>query len=196
MIDLTPATEAMERVLDGVRDDQMESPTPCTEYTVGDIIDHVEQTAYIAAAVGRRDEAVLAQVGGAPRPVHAEPDWRQVLAEDLVELALAWKAPAAWEGPGALPGSDLPSGTWGRIFLTEMVVHGWDLAVATGQGYELDASTAQVCWEHVSVFLQGAPLPALWGPPVGVGEDAPLLDRIVAMTGRDPGWSPDRSSAA
>ncbi|MEV5569564.1 hypothetical protein AB0L06_05915 [Spirillospora sp. NPDC052269] len=41
-------------------------------------------------------------------------------------------------------------------------------------------------------FIPRAPLPALWRPPVDVPEDAPLIDRIVGVTGRNPAWDAGR----
>ena len=87
-----------------------------------------------------------------------------------------------------MPGSDLSNETWGRIALTELVVHGWDLAVATGQrideSFDLPEHTLRACLDHVAEFVPDAPFPELWGTPVVVAPDAPLLDRILAITGR------------
>ncbi len=68
-----------------------------------------------------------------------------------------------------------------------MVVHGWDLARATGRPFGLDDEQAlRACLEHVAEFVPNAPVPQLWGPPAVVADDAPLIDRIVAITGRTP----------
>jgi len=101
-------------------------------------------------------------------------------------LGKAWDDPAAWEGIGNVPDSDLSNTTWGKITLTELVVHGWDIATATGQPFDLPEQTLQACFDHVAVFVPNAPLPDLWGPPAEVPPDASLLDRIVAITGRVP----------
>lgn len=70
--------------------------------------------------------------------------------------------------------------------LTELVVHGWDLATATGQPFDLPAHTLEACFEQVAALVPNAPLPDLWGPPVEIRPDAALLVRIVAATGRAP----------
>ena len=59
-----------------------------------------------------------------------------------------------------------------------MVVHGWDLATATGQPFELPEPTLQAVWECLTEFLPTLPVPV---PP-----DASLLDRIVGTAGRKP----------
>jgi hypothetical protein len=66
------------------------------------------------------------------------------------------------------------------------VVHGWDIATATGQPFELPDVTLRACLDHVAAFLPNAPAPALWGPPVEVDRGATLVDRIVATAGRVP----------
>ena len=66
-----------------------------------------------------------------------------------------------------------------------MVVHGWDLATATGQPFELPEPTLQAVWEYLTEFLP-EPVRASWGAAVPVPPDASLLDRIVGMGGRKP----------
>lgn len=179
MIDLKPACHGMIGALAGVGDDQLTWSSPCTEYTVGDLVDHVDQVSLGAAALARH----AAELPG-PGAVHLEPGWRDRVAPHVREVGEAWDDPAAWEGSGNVPGSDLSNEMWGKITLTELVVHGWDIAKATGQLFNLPEHTLQACLDHVAKFVPNAPVPALWGPPVDVAPDAPLLIRILAITGR------------
>lgn len=175
----------MIAVLAGVTDSQLTSPSPCAEYTVGDLIDHVDQVCRGATALARR-AAELPGTGIGPDAVHLGPGWRDSVARHVRELGEAWDDPAAWQGSGSVPGSELSDEMWGKIALTELVVHGWDIARATGQPFGLPEHTLQACLDHVAAFVPNAPVPALWGPPAGVAPDAALLDRIVAITGRTP----------
>jgi uncharacterized protein (TIGR03086 family) len=79
----------------------------------------------------------------------------------------------------------------GAVAVDELVIHGWDLARATGQPYEPDPAALQLC--H-GLLLAAADDPSrgdgIFGPVVPVPEDAPLLDRAVGLSGRDPGWTP------
>ncbi|ORM36662.1 hypothetical protein [Williamsia sp. 1135] len=70
--------------------------------------------------------------------------------------------------------------------MTEVIVHGWDLAVATNRGFVPPESVVLACHDHVEGFLAEAPLPELWGEPVAADETLSLLDRTVAIAGRDP----------
>ena len=73
--------------------------------------------------------------------------------------------------------------------LDEVTVHAWDLAVATGQPYDADPAAVRACHGFVASF--DAPTDgSLFAPPVDVPDSAPALDRLLAATGRDPGWSP------
>ncbi len=181
MIDLNPACEAMIAVLAGVADDRLNSPSPCTEYTVGDLIDHVDLVAQGTTTLALGSSAFPDRGYS-----HLEPDWRDTVTQHVRALGKAWDDPAVWEGTGNVPGSDLSNSTWAKIALTELVVHGWDIATATGQAFDLQEHTLHACLEHVAVFVPNAPLPDVWGHPVDVPPDAALLDRILAITGRDP----------
>lgn len=175
MIDLHPACRRMTDVLAGIGDDRLDGPTPCADYTVRDLIDHVGMVARGFGAVARKE-------GDAVPPAVR----RDGVAQHVADLGDAWDDPAAWQGSSSPGGLELSNELWGRIALTEMVVHGWDLAQATGQPFALPEETLRACLDHVAEFVPNAPVPELWGPAVGVGADAPLLDRIVAITGRTP----------
>lgn len=187
MFDLRPACQAMTEVLGRIAEDRFDDPTPCREYTVADLIDHVDLVVRGATSLALGDGAALSGAAGGPEPVHLEPGWPDVMAERLAVLGAAWRDAAAWSGSG-VPGSDLSNETWAKIVLTELVVHGWDLAKATGQVIVVPEPTLRICLEHVAAFVPDAPVPGLWGPPLGIGAAEPPLDRVVAITGRSPAW--------
>lgn len=171
MIDIRPACDAMIAVLSHTAGEHLTRPTPCSEYTVADLVDHVRQVAKGFAAVA----------GG-----HSPGDQRDDVAGDVRALGEAWADPAAWQGTTDTGGLELSNELWGRIALTEVVVHGWDLARAIGQPFEPPEPTLRACLSHVEEFVPNAPVPELWGPAVAVPAGAALLDRIVAATGRVP----------
>lgn len=178
MIDVTPACLRFAELLSGVRDDQLDAPTPCDEFSVGDLVDHVDHVARGAAALAAGVE------DPGPRATHLDPAWRQLVEASLLEFARSWADPAVWAGnpEGGLFG--FSNEIWGRISFTEVVVHGWDLAKATEQSFELPQSALEACWDHVETFVPNAPFEGLWGPQVVIGAEAPLLDRILGVTGR------------
>ena len=72
-------------------------------------------------------------------------------------------------------------------------MHGWDIAAATGHGYACETDLVQAAYEFVQSAVAQDPegSPGLFGPPVRVPDSAPLLDRLIGLTGRDPAWRPD-----
>jgi len=74
----------------------------------------------------------------------------------------------------------------------ELVVHGWDIARATGQPFDCGAATLDEVESTVRQVRDGhdGDIPGLFGPVVPVAGDAPALERVLGLTGRDPAWSP------
>lgn len=117
-------------------------------------------------------------------------DWPTVIPAVLAELAAAWRDPKAWTGMTMAGGVELPGEVGGLVANNELVVHGWDLAVATGQSYEVAAENLDASWEMVAQTPdEPGTRHGLFGPVVPVPDDAPLLDRVLGGAGRDPAWS-------
>jgi uncharacterized protein (TIGR03086 family) len=90
-------------------------------------------------------------------------------------------------------GGDAPGAMAGLILADELVVHGWDVARATGQPYACEPEVLGAAQEFLAQFASpdapaGPDVP--FGPARVLPGDAPLLDRVVALAGRDPAWSP------
>jgi uncharacterized protein (TIGR03086 family) len=188
MMDLTPACKRTADVLMNVTDDELDGPTPCEKLSLRDLVTHVGGLAPAFTAAARKEFGELTDtppVEGAP----LDEDWRTAYPSRLAELALAWREPAAWQGMSRAGGVDFPGEVGGIIALTEVVIHGWDVAAATGQSYDIDDATEAAVLPHVTAIAAEGPVEGLFGAAVDVPDDAPTLDRIVAMSGRDPAWS-------
>jgi uncharacterized protein (TIGR03086 family) len=183
-IDLGPAARRMAALVEGVPDDALGRATPCTRYSVGDLLDHIGGLAVAFAASARKTP-----LGGAPSGDAARlaPDWRSRIPADLAAMADAWSDAGAWDGMTAAGGVDLPGAVAGLVALDELVVHGWDLARATGQPAAYDGPDLEAVHGIVQQ-LRGAE--GVFGPEVTVAGDAPLVDRILGLAGRDPSWAP------
>lgn len=191
MLDLEPATREMSRLLDGVRDAQLGAPTPCEAYPVAALLDHIAGLSLAFTWGARKTTPPRQGPPGAPRASaeNLDPGWRKVIPERLAGLAGAWRDPGAWEGTSTVAGITMPAEALGAAALDEVVLHGWDLARATGQEFRCDPASAQA----VLAFTEQALRPdgtGLFGPVVEVPADAPVLDRALGFAGRDPAWRP------
>ena len=189
-LDLEPATRALAHVAGGIGDDQLDGPTPC-DVTVTKVLAHVVglSVAFREAARKVRDATTDTPPSLADGELPA--DWRRRLPVLLDELAGAWREPGAWEGSTRIAGLDLPAAQTGVVVNNELVLHAWDLAVATGQPYRPAPANLEASWAMVSGTPDDiAARQGLFGPVVAVPEDAPLLARVLGGAGRDPRWSP------
>ncbi len=191
--DLTPATETLARVVTGIGDDQLGAPTPCRGMTVADVLDHVDGLclAFTWAAAKDLDAGRQAPAADGSR---LPPDWRTRIPGRLAHLAAAWRDERAWAGLTRAGGIDMPGEIAGTVAIDEVVVHGWDVAVATGGDYSCDEELLQAAYGFAQAAVARDPggTPGLFGPPVPVADGAPLLHRLLGLTGRDPAWRPAR----
>lgn len=197
------ATAAGRAVIEGVRPDQYLLPTPCGDYAVRDLLNHLVMVMRRVAVLGRLgnlmdvpDDLVVAD------GTHGD-EW----------VAAAHQVQAAWDRPDALtamvrvPWAELTGADTVAIYTNEIVVHTWELAAATGQSVEWDDQVLAVSFaaiqaqmpaegrvEFFEAFAAELPDPASFEPPfaaaVPVPTDAPAIDQLVAWNGRDPRWTP------
>ena len=183
LLDLEPAAKRMADLIAGIGPESLDAPTPCPKYTLGDLVDHVGglSLAFTAAAA----KALGDDTSQAPSPEASRmaDDWQTRIPRDLAALAEAWRDPAAWSGFTQAGGVDLPGEIAGIVALDELVIHGWDVARASGQAYECDPRTLEAVYEFVApMAVSGQEAPSIFGPVVEVPEDARLLDRVIGLT--------------
>ena len=186
-LDFAPATTAVARVVRQVRDEQLGNPTPCPDFTVADLLDHLHGLCLAFTSAARKDGvAGEPSADGSRLPA----DWRPSIEGRLGTLADAWTDPAAYSGMTMAGPVELPGEVAALVALDEVVVHGWDLARATGQAYDPGEPAVLACLGFAQTFEvpDGAPGDGPFGPPVPVPTDAPALDRLAGATGRDPAW--------
>jgi uncharacterized protein (TIGR03086 family) len=183
----------MAALVAAVDDDQLDQPTPCPAYRLGDLLDHVSALSLAFTAAANKSTPPDAGQPPAPDAARLGADWRTRIAGELATLAEAWQDPAAWSGMTRAGGIDLPGEVGGLVALDELVLHGWDVARASGQPYDCDAASLEACLSFVSQFSgprSEADRGGLFGPVVETPEHASELDRLVGLAGREPGWTP------
>ena len=193
-LDLDPPAREVIGLLDGVTDDRLGDPTPCTDTSVAALLDHLMGLSLAFTWAARKTTATEGS-GGAPQAAaeKLDPDWRTELPSRLHELAAAWRDPAAWDGMTEAGGVRMTAAQTAAVAVDELVLHGWDLARATGQPFHCDPASTEVVLAFTTegarpenaAFREG-----LFGPVVDVPQDAPAFERALGLAGRDPGWQP------
>jgi uncharacterized protein (TIGR03086 family) len=193
-VDLGPAARRLADLVARVTDDELGNPTPCPAYTVGDLVEHVGGLALAFTAAANKDRNEYNDREPPPGDAsRLSDDWRTRIPRDLANLAQAWREPGAWTGMTRIAGSESPSSVVGLVAADELVVHGWDVARATGQPYDPKPEVLDAAQSFLAMFASpdapaGPEVP--FGPSRRVPDDAPLLDHVLALAGRDPGWVP------
>jgi uncharacterized protein (TIGR03086 family) len=176
MIELVAATRRRAELIANIGDDQRAPPTPCPNYTLGDLLDHQNglSQAFTDAATKKLPEGgTQAQSGKA---AHLERDWRTRIPQRSAALAEAWRDPAAWEGMTQAGAVDMPGEIAGLVALNEVIVHGWDITRASGQPYDAEPDQVEACMQTMG------PQPGEERP---VGYDVPF-GRPVEVRRREP----------
>lgn len=172
-------------VVRGVADDQLDLPTPCRDYVVRDLLNHLFEV-----VVNFQDLAEKRPVEWAEKPDHLDDGWRDRFAVETDRLVAAWSDSSTLEGVS--PGMGLPQTVVGGMALLDLIVHGWDLAVATGQPYR---PAPEAVAELHALVEQLGPTARKMGvfadppqPPTPTKTRTPDLDRLLTQTGRTPTW--------
>ncbi|SFT94253.1 TIGR03086 family protein [Actinopolyspora lacussalsi subsp. righensis] len=181
--DLADAAAELRRVAANVRGNQLDAPTPCADWTVRDLAAHVCGLTKAFTHTARHEPQ------GEPRPDGAKlpDDWREQLDRDLGTLVAAWREPSAWQGEAEAGGFTMPSTELATVVLDELVLHGWDLARATGQSFTATDRDVAICTRFAAAMSTPDSREGLYGPIVDTGTDPAPLDALLGLAGRDPG---------
>ncbi|HEY0639627.1 MAG TPA: TIGR03086 family metal-binding protein [Pseudonocardiaceae bacterium] len=180
------AAVPLSQLIREVKPDQLDAPTPCSEFDVRGLLGHLLHWGPSLEGAARK-ESVPPPAGDS----WPGDEWSDALAAQLDRIVEAWSRPDAWTGVTRMGGPmELPASLVGGMVVGELVVHGRDLARATGHEVSWDDELlAYVLGEVARSAGQGREL-GVYGPEVPVPADAPLLDRVLGLTGRDPRWTP------
>ena len=162
-------------VVGGISPAQLDRPTPCAEFTVRGVLEHMVGGATAFAAAFRAEEPPAAAIPD---------DVLGAFGPALTSLVEAIRSPGALERDVAAPFGEVPGPTFARFVVLDGLVHGWDLATATGQAYEPpDALVAEVtafASEALPPLRDGETFAAPTDPPAA----ATPIERLAALTGR------------
>jgi uncharacterized protein (TIGR03086 family) len=183
----TAAAEAA-RVVQDVPEGMLDAPTPCTDWDLRTLLNHT--ILWTAHSAERRAHGESVGEDLMNKDFTADPGFRQQYAEQIGKAVDAWSDPKAWERELDVMGSPMLSSEVGAMLILEMVLHGWDVAKATGQHYRCDdavaASVLQTVEAQAPLFRQYNG----FADPVPLPDVVSVFDRALGLSGRQPGWQP------
>ena len=177
---LEAALAATGTLIAGIAPTQWSAPTPCPDWDVRALTNHLVGGLRIFTA----------QLTGTDAGGEHEDDW---LGDSpaAAYTAAATAVLAAWRTPGAMTRTlsislgEVPAAQGAVIELTEVVVHGLDVAVATGQEDRVDAGLVTSLHElMLDMGMDSFRVPGVFGPAVPVPTGAPAHRRLLAFLGR------------
>lgn len=181
------ATEAA-RVARGVDRERLAGPTPCAEFDLRALVNH--WVVFTSHGLERRALREQLPEQLIERDFTADPAWAEEYAAQLDRAVAAWADPAVWEGEIDLGSAASPASEVASLLILETALHGFDVAAATGQEFGVSAEAGEfllgVVEEQAELYRQYDG----FDDPVPVDADAPAFRRAVALSGRDPGWTP------
>jgi len=187
-------------VIEAVRPQQLDDPTHCGAMDVRSLLGHLLEVLDRVAVIGRDENPFAAP----PVPPVADDAWMGAWRETAHSVQSAWLDAAVLDRIVELPWSQVSGGETLDGYVSELTVHTWDLAVATGQHPSFDDEVVAVGFAAIRKILpdcdraamiaataESLPpelrhFPAPFADAVPVGPDAPLIDRLVAWNGRSP----------
>jgi uncharacterized protein (TIGR03086 family) len=171
-------------VIAAVKPDQFDRATPCPEYDVRRLTGHLVGVLRRVATVGRGEDASTV-----PVVVEQSSDdrWLEHWTEAAHDVRAVWGDPSILGRQLVLPFATLPGAAVMGIYTSEVTVHTWDLATATGQQPAWDDAVAAFGLAAMHQALPADRTPEVpFAAAVAVPDDAPMIDRLVAWNGRRP----------
>lgn len=166
----------------GITEDQFDLPTPCDDWTVYELVNHlVAGNRWVSElAAGGTIEAVGDRFDGdliAGGMLHA-------YDESAVAAHAAFSLPDAMVSPVAVSYGPVPGAVYCGHRIIDVLIHGWDLAVATGQPADLDPVLVDACWRIAAPQAELLAGSGAFDPALEVADDAGPQTRLLALLGR------------
>lgn len=186
---LARASAVLGDLIDGIAPDQWTAPTPCTEWSVRDVVSHLVGMNLVLTALFEQNPMPERGVD------HLGADPAGAFRRSAADLEVAAARPGALEesrrtAVGVATGAERLQ--W-RI--ADLLTHGWDLVQATGIEVDLPEDLAEQSLVFARAQLPNQPRAGRFADPRPIADDGPAIDRLAAFTGRPVPWRPrDRKS--
>jgi uncharacterized protein (TIGR03086 family) len=183
---LSRALDQAGTVVSRVRPEQAALPTPCRSWDVRALVNHLVNDVRMFTVVARggtRDGEEKDLIGD---------DWSSAYRQTAASLLAVWQRPGAMDRTLRLPFGEVPASWQVYQVISDVAMHAWDVAKATGQPTEMDPEVGRVAleWgrENLTPEFRGDEASGkAFGPEVPVPDDAPIYDRLAGFFGRHPG---------
>jgi uncharacterized protein (TIGR03086 family) len=178
---LEAAIASTRTVLGAVDADQLEDMTPCAQWKVSDLINHIVGGQYFFTSSVKGE-----QMGGNP-PNFAAGDFRAAFDEGARAAVAAFSEDGAMDRIVTLPFGQMPGSVFVSVATLDTFQHGWDLAKATGQSTDLAPELAENLLAGARGFIGDqfrSPEGTVFGPERTAPDGACSADRLAAFLGR------------
>jgi uncharacterized protein (TIGR03086 family) len=174
-------------ILTNVTSKQLTHPTPCDDWRVHDLINHIVGATGFFADIAQQGSSAE----GREWRNYSDGDFAVAFGQQASRVVGAFAAPGAMERTMLLP-TGPASGTWCiQVATGEIFVHGWDLAQATGQAMPPDEGVAEALlsseWLSLCAEVRNGD-PSVFAPEIHLAREAPAVGRLAGFLGRDPNW--------
>ena len=185
---MAAAAAETARVVDGAQGAALDTATPCPDWDLRTLLNHTILWTSYSAERRAHGESVAEELMS--KDFTAEPGYAQAYQAQIDKAVDAWSKPEAWTDDRNVMGNATPAADIAAMLIMETVLHGWDVAKATGQDYRCDDDLAHAVLHTVEaqgdMFRQYEGFAAV----VPIPDDAPVFDRALGLSGRDPNWKP------
>ena len=182
------AAEGFRQTLSGISANQMNSPTPCSEWSVQALINHNINTAAFAHGVLQGNVTVHPMEVSGPLPAEGAVASLDAGVARVLELV---KSSGSLDEQIETPFGTMPRGHFLMLPFSDLLIHKWDLAKGTGQSTALDSGLVEACYAALAPQMEGmraadAGGAHFFGPEVSVPATASAQDKLMGITGRRP----------
>lgn len=176
------ALASTRRFIASIGSDQWDLPTPCDGWNVRELVNHVIVGNWWAAELAGGH--TVDEVGHRLDGDHTVPDPLNAYDASAAAAIAAFDAPGALEAPCAVSYGPVPGSLYAGHRFIDVLIHGWDIATATGQTATLDSQLVDACWREVEPQLEQLQGSTMFGTARGSTDDADITRRLLNALGR------------
>ncbi|MFL6116435.1 MAG: TIGR03086 family metal-binding protein [Catenulispora sp.] len=181
---LTAAADEAARIVAGTHPEQFGDKTPCGQWDVKELLNHLVLWTSYSFERRARSEQVGPELQ--ERDFASEPDYAARYREQLDRALAAWAPDEVWAGEVDTGHAKMPAPQIAEMILMELVLHAWDLATATGQEYRCPADVAATVTKAVGESAQMYREYDGFAAEVELAGDASVFEQALAVSGRRP----------